>query len=150
MSEDDHAGSFSVKSDVWSFGILLYEMVTYGKKPYPGAVFMVWITYNILKLKSSRYFSDNQSLMTGVIHLFGAAVSRRIIRIIVQCNCFVYCQSSSKKTDQLANHRFFFSGIFHYLEWLLLIICYTQLELHFKTIMHAYTVHRCHYEGQLF
>ena len=31
-----HYHRFSIKSDVWSFGILISELITHGLKPYPG------------------------------------------------------------------------------------------------------------------
>ena len=34
--ESVHNGCFTGKSDVWSFGILLTEVITKGKEPYPG------------------------------------------------------------------------------------------------------------------
>uniref|UniRef100_A0A8C4S6L9 non-specific protein-tyrosine kinase n=1 Tax=Erpetoichthys calabaricus TaxID=27687 RepID=A0A8C4S6L9_ERPCA len=36
-------GRYSVKSDVWSFGILLFEIISYGQIPYSGKIYICFL-----------------------------------------------------------------------------------------------------------
>ncbi|KAG7250538.1 hypothetical protein CRUP_026717 [Coryphaenoides rupestris] len=46
-------GKYTIKSDVWSFGILLYEIITFGQTPYPN------MTNNQVVMKLSTGYRMN-------------------------------------------------------------------------------------------
>lgn len=56
---------FSIKSDVWSFGILLTELVTYGRIPYPGEFFVLPLSRLFLSLSLSLFSSPLFDLRPG-------------------------------------------------------------------------------------
>lgn len=55
-------GRFTIKSDVWSFGILLTELITKGRVPYPGTK-----SYRLQIILPNVKSHENQSY--GFIHL---------------------------------------------------------------------------------
>lgn len=50
-------GKFTIKSDVWSFGILLTELITRGRIPYPGEFGLVIV--RIFKLLRNLRFNES-------------------------------------------------------------------------------------------
>ena len=56
---------FTIKSDVWSFGILLTEIVTYGRIPYPGKNYFV-----LSKKCHGRYVNQLQKALPFISWIF--------------------------------------------------------------------------------
>lgn len=61
-------GRFTIKSDVWSYGIVLYEMITYGHVPYPGeSLWILHLFFFVVRLVPNS-FSLGVSTMPYLSH----------------------------------------------------------------------------------
>ena len=89
---------FSVKSDVWSFGILLYELVTYGRIPYPGKnlyffLKVLWYKWSTQDRNTFIFLHDLLYQITTIgaciyqITTIGACICR------LSYSCFTHAQS---------------------------------------------------------
>ena len=63
-----HGRNFSSKSDVWSFGVLLWEMFSYGKIPYPKISTSAMEEY----LQSGERMSPPENTPPFIAHTMGS------------------------------------------------------------------------------
>jgi len=68
-------GRFTIKSDVWSFGILLTELITKGRVPYPGTGGHLLIQYLLISQSSTLGRENSAGLV--IFQLFTVKTEKR-------------------------------------------------------------------------